>query len=77
MVTAFSGVEQSDGLVAIESHNFFDAVPVGFVELKVAQSGSWFKTHHTLSAQRGMTAGPCSHLILTRIQHAPVITSLT
>lgn len=77
ILTAFSRIDQSDGFVAMESHDLFDAVPVGFVQFEVAQGGAWFETHHALSAHGGMAVGLCRHLILSRIQHAPVIAGLT
>lgn len=67
--------DQSNGPLAVERHDLFDAVPVGFGQRETAGSGSRVVAHHAQPGLRRVAVGFGGHPVLSGIQQPPVITT--
>lgn len=67
--------DQSDGPLAVQRHDLFDAVPVGFCQGEAAGSGSRVVAHHAESGLGGVAVGFGRYPVLSGIQQPPVITT--
>lgn len=65
--TPVATAQQSDGPIAVESHDLFDAVPVRFVEVKVAQGSAWVEPYHTQTGEGGVAFCSGCYTVLTRV----------
>ena len=53
--------------------HLFDAVPVGLGQVEAAGGGARLVAHHTQLGHGGEALGPHRHLVLPRVQQAPVV----
>lgn len=65
--TPVATAQQSDGPIAVESHDLFNAVPVRFVEVKVAQGSAWVEPYHTQTGEGGVAFCSGGYTVLTRV----------